>query len=80
MLAIGTEKARLYLEAIRQDLRGQRRHLPDPRWLLRVGLYLELLTCLGIFEAVADTHPELLSAAERERLLAARLAGADQSP
>ncbi|MFO0576223.1 MAG: cyclic nucleotide-binding domain-containing protein [Polyangia bacterium] len=68
VLSIGTEKARLYLEAIAQDLRGQRRHLPDPRWLLRVGLYLELLTCLGIFEAVGDTYPDLLSAAERQAL------------
>lgn len=68
VLAIGTEKARLYLEAIRQDLRGQRRHLPDPRWLLRVGLYLELLTCLGIFEAVRDSYPDLLSAQERNAL------------
>ena len=32
--------------------RAQAHNLTDPRWLLRVGLYLEFLTCLGIFEAV----------------------------
>lgn len=70
VLAIGSEKARLYTEALKQDLRGQQRHLPDARWLLRVGLYLELLTCLGICEAVGPEHPELLSTEER-RMLAA---------
>ncbi|MRG97722.1 cyclic nucleotide-binding domain-containing protein [Polyangium spumosum] len=65
VLTIGMDKAMLYLHAIRQDLGEQRRNLPDPAWLLRVGLYLELLTCLGIFEAVRDVHPDLLSPAER---------------
>ena len=68
VLEIGTEKARLYLAALRQDLAAQRRHLPDARWLLRVGLYLEFLTCLGIYEAVKDEHPDLLTWAERQHL------------
>jgi CRP-like cAMP-binding protein len=66
VLTIGMDKAMLYLHAIRQDLGEQRRNLPDPAWLLRVGLYLELLTCLGIFEAVRAQHPDLLSPAERD--------------
>jgi CRP-like cAMP-binding protein len=66
VLAIGMDKASLYLWAIRQDLELNRKHLPDPAWLLRVGLYLELLTCLGIFEAVRDDYPDLLSADERD--------------
>lgn len=65
VLTIGSDKAMFYLHAIRQDLGEQRRNLPDPAWLLRVGLYLELLTCLGIFEAVRAEHPDLLSPGER---------------
>ncbi|MCC6556548.1 MAG: cyclic nucleotide-binding domain-containing protein [Polyangiaceae bacterium] len=65
VLTIGTDKAMLYLRAIHQDLEQHRRNLPDPRWLLRVGLYLELLTCLGIFEAVRDEYPDMLSPEER---------------
>jgi CRP-like cAMP-binding protein len=65
VLTIGMDKALLYLHAIRQDLGQQRRNLPDPVWLVRVGLYLELLTCLGIFEAVKDEYPNLLTPAER---------------
>jgi hypothetical protein len=68
VLEIGTEKARLYLAALRRDMSAQQRHLPDARWLLRVGLYLELLTCLGICEAVAAEHPDLLTAEERRQL------------
>ena len=41
-----------HMRAIVGDLIEQKRMLTDPAWLLRVGLYLELLTCLGIFEAV----------------------------
>lgn len=66
VLTIGMDKAMLYLHAIRQDLGQQRRNLPDPVWLVRVGLYLEMLTCLGIFEAVKDEYPNLLSPAERQ--------------
>lgn len=65
VLTIGTVKAMLYLKAIHDDLQQNRRNLPDPGWLLRVGLYLEYLTCLGIFEAVKDEVPDLLSPAER---------------
>jgi CRP-like cAMP-binding protein len=65
VLVIGTEKANLYLHAIHDDLQQHRRNLPDPGWLLRVGLYLEFLTCLGIFEAVKDEVPDMLSPAER---------------
>lgn len=65
VLTIGTDKASLYLRAIHQDLEQHRRNLPDPRWLLRVGLYLELLTCLGIFEAVKHDYPDMLSPEER---------------
>ncbi len=65
VLTIGMDKAMLYLHAIRQDLSQQRRNLPDPVWLVRVGLYLEMLTCLGVFEAVKDEYPNLLTPAER---------------
>lgn len=65
VLTIGSDKANLYLHAIHQDLGQHRRNLPDPRWLLRVGLYLELLTCFGIIEAVKDDYPGLLTSAER---------------
>lgn len=65
VLVIGTDKANLYLRAIHDDLQQHRRNLPDPGWLLRVGLYLEFLTCLGIYEAVKDEVPDLLTPAER---------------
>jgi hypothetical protein len=68
VLSIGMDKARLYLEAIESDLARHTTHLPDPRWLVRVGLYLELLTALGIIEAERAEHPELLSAEERHQL------------
>jgi hypothetical protein len=65
VLTIGMDKARLYTEALESDLSRHTTHLPDPRWLVRVGLYLELLTCLGIIEAVRDEYPDLLSPEER---------------
>ncbi|MCY1072911.1 hypothetical protein [Archangium lansingense] len=68
VLTIGMDKARLYLEAIESDVSRHTTHLPDPRWLVRVGLYLELLTVLGILEAVRDEYPDLLSAEERHQL------------
>ena len=64
VLCIGVEKANLYFKAIRGDVVRELRMLTDPAWLLRVGLYLELLTCLGIFEAVRPTI-DLLSPEER---------------
>jgi len=66
VLAIGMNKAAFYVKAIHQDLAEQSKHLANPRWLLRVGLYLEYLTCIGIFEAVREEHEDLLSADERE--------------
>jgi CRP-like cAMP-binding protein len=66
VLGIGMNKAALYMKAIHQDLAEQTRHFANPHWLIRVGLYLEYLTCVGIFEAVKDDYPELLSPGERE--------------
>lgn len=65
VLAIGLAKAKLYMRAIEEDVYWQRRNLADPGWLMRVGLYLEFLTCLGIIEAVKAEHPNLLTTAER---------------
>lgn len=65
VLSIGSEKADLYMRAIYLDIIQQKHFLTDPRWLIRVGMYLELLTCLGIFEAVKDDLGDLLSPAER---------------
>ncbi len=62
VLVIGSEKAALYTRALIQDITGSGHHLSDPGWLMRVGLYLEFLTFLGICEAVDD---ELLSPDER---------------
>jgi hypothetical protein len=64
VLTIGTDKARRYLDAIRCDLDQHSTHFSDPRWLLRVGTYLELMTCLGIAWAVRDEHPDILDADE----------------
>jgi hypothetical protein len=65
VLCIGVEKANLYMKAIRGDVVHEKRMLTDPAWLLRVGLYLELLTCLGIVEVVKEDD-DLLSPEERE--------------
>jgi hypothetical protein len=48
-----------------EDIVYKHRHLTDPHWLMRVGLYLEFLTCLGVFEAVKDEVGDLLTPAER---------------
>lgn len=66
VLLIGSDKADLYTRALVEDIVHKKRHLTDPRWLLRVGLYLEFLTCLGIFEAVKDELGDLMTPAERE--------------
>ena len=66
VLRIGSDKAVLYTRALVQDMAAAGRHLSDPGWLLRVGLYLEFLTVLGICEAVRDDVGDLLSPAERE--------------
>jgi CRP-like cAMP-binding protein len=65
VLHIGSDKAALYTHALIEDIVHKKRHLTDPRWLMRVGLYLEFLTCIGIFEAVKDDMDDLLSPAER---------------
>ena len=44
MLTIGGDKAALYTDALVADIVGKEYHLTDPAWLLRVGVYLELLT------------------------------------
>jgi CRP-like cAMP-binding protein len=64
VLCIGMQKSRLYMESIAADLVEQKRALTDPGWLLRVGLYLEFLTCLGVAEAVRDSI-EILTPMER---------------
>ncbi len=66
MLLIGAHKAELYTRALVGDIVHKRRDLADPGWLVRVGLYLELLTALGIVEAVKDDLGDLLTPAERE--------------
>jgi CRP-like cAMP-binding protein len=65
VLIIGKEKAELYTGALVADIVGKFDHLSDPSWLLRVGVYLEMLTCLGIFEAVRDDLGDLLTPDER---------------
>jgi CRP-like cAMP-binding protein len=65
VLAIGSDKAALYTRALVQDIAGAGQHLSDPGWLMRVGLYLEFLTFLGICEAVKDDVGDLLSPPER---------------
>lgn len=65
VLKIGSDKADLYTDALVEDIVHKKRHLTDPKWLMRVGLYLELLTCIGIFEAVKEDVGDLLSPAER---------------
>jgi hypothetical protein len=65
VLLIGSEKAALYTRALVGDIVDKQHHLTDPTWLLRVGVYLELLTCIGIFEAVKDDLGDLLDEDER---------------
>ena len=68
VLAIGSDKAALYTRALVNDIAGTGHHLSDPGWLMRVGLYLEFLTFLGIRAAVADDVGDLLTDAERVAL------------
>ncbi|NUM43999.1 MAG: cyclic nucleotide-binding domain-containing protein [Anaerolineales bacterium] len=65
VLKIGSDKAALYTDALVEDIVHKKRHLTDPQWLMRVGLYLEFLTCIGVFEAVKDDVGDLLTPAER---------------
>jgi CRP-like cAMP-binding protein len=66
VLTIGGDKVDLYTAALVADIVGKEHHLTDPAWLLRVGVYLELLTCIGIFEAVRDDMGDLLAPHERD--------------
>jgi len=66
VLHIGGDKAALYTRALVEDIVDKGRHLTDPAWLLRVGIYLELLTCIGIAEAVKDDIGDLLDEDERK--------------
>ncbi len=65
VLTFGADKADLYTRALVGDIVHGNRNLTDPRWLLRVGLYLEVLACLDIFEAVRDDVGDLLTPVER---------------
>jgi CRP-like cAMP-binding protein len=65
VLHIGGDKAALYTRALVEDIVDKGANLTDPAWLLRVGVYLELLTCIGIAEAVRDDVGDLLDPAER---------------
>jgi CRP-like cAMP-binding protein len=65
VLRIGADKAALYTRALVEDIARAGEQLSDPGWLMRVGLYLEFLTFLGICEAVRDDVGDLLSSAER---------------
>ncbi|GAB4577909.1 MAG: hypothetical protein Fur0022_06410 [Anaerolineales bacterium] len=65
VLKIGSDKAALYTDALVEDIVHKKRHLTDPQWLMRVGLYLEFLTCIGVFEAVKGDAGDLLTPAER---------------
>ena len=62
VLLIGAHKAELYTRALVGDIVHKRRNLADPGWLVRVGLYLEFLTALGIIEGV---DPSVLTPEER---------------
>ena len=81
VLTIGGDKAALYTEALVADIVGKEYHLTDPAWLLRVGVYLELLTCIGIIEAVRADVGDLLESGRAgcvrdERRASPRSAGA----
>ena len=74
MLLIGTDKASLYTRALVADIVHKQRHLAEPGWLLRVGVYLELLTCLGIADAVRADVGDLLTPQERSAFESERFA------
>ena len=63
VLLIGMDKASLYTRALVADIVHKQRYLAEPGWLLRVGVYLELLTCLGIADAVRADVGDLLTPA-----------------
>lgn len=65
VLSIGTDKASLYSNALIEDVVYNKHLFVDQNWLTKVGLYLELLTCIGIFEAGKELFGDLLSKEER---------------
>jgi CRP-like cAMP-binding protein len=65
VLRVGRDKAALYTATLVADIVGKEHHLTDASWLLRVGIYLELLTCFGIMEAVREDVGDLLEPDER---------------
>lgn len=74
VLLIGSDKVALYTRALVADIVDKQRYLLDPAWLLRLGVYLELLTCLGIIEAVRDEVGDLLTTQERAAFESERFA------
>ena len=74
VLLIGMDKASLYTRALVADIVHKQRHLAEPGWLLRVGVYLELVTCLGIAEAVHGDVGDLLTPQERAAFESERFA------
>jgi CRP-like cAMP-binding protein len=74
VLLIGSDKASLYTRGLVADIVHKQRHLAEPGWLLRVGVFLELLTCLGIADAVRDDVGDLLTPAERSAYESERFA------
>ena len=74
VLLIGSDKASLYTRALVADIVHKQRHLAEPGWLLRVGVYLELLTCLGIADAVRADVGDLLTPRERSAFESERFA------
>jgi CRP-like cAMP-binding protein len=65
VLHIGSDKARLFTRALVEDIVNKHDHLTNPLWLMQVGVYLELLTCIGIFEAAKGDIGDKLTSAER---------------
>lgn len=66
VLAIGSAKIALYTQSLIKDIVHKEHYLTDPNWLMRIGLYLEFLTFLGIVETVREDVGDLLSPEERE--------------
>jgi hypothetical protein len=62
---IASDKSARYRRALIEDIVYGHTNLLDPGWLLRVGLYLEFLTFLGMAEAVKDDLGDLLTPTER---------------
>jgi CRP-like cAMP-binding protein len=75
VLEIGRHKAALYTRALVGDIVHKRRNLTDPSWLLKVGLYLEFLTFLGVAEAVKGDIGDLLTSSERSAFATSALFG-----